>query len=191
LGTAVSDQAAAAPAALPVRVGWATRCLDGLDAVLGLVLVVLLAGIVLDVAAGVISRYVFNASFRWTEEIGYLLFLWLIFTGISVAHRRRLHISVAVLSLVLPPSARPVLHFLANAVVAYTTFVLVASGWDAMVLIGDELPTLGWPNEGARRLPAGRHGAVQLRDDRRAHPRSRSSVRRRRSRRSHSSCSSS
>ena len=141
------DQAAAAPAALPARVGWATRCLDGLDAALGLGLVVLLAGIVLDVAAGVVSRYVFNASFRWTEEVGYLLFLWLIFTGITVAHRRRLHISVAVLSLILPASTRPVLDFLANAIVAYTTFVLVASGWDAMVLIGGELPALGWPNE--------------------------------------------
>jgi len=127
--------------------GLAARLLDALDAVLGFGLVVLLIGIVADVTAGVISRYVFNASFRWTEELGYILFLWMIFAGITVAHRRRLHISIDILVLLVPPGLRPAVEFCANAIVAYTTFVMVFSGWDAAVLIGGTLPATEWPNE--------------------------------------------
>ncbi len=139
----------------------AKRMLDAIEVVLDPLLVLLLAGIVLDVAAGVISRYVFNASFRWTEEVGFILFAWLIFAGITRAHRRRQHIAVDIIAVFAPASWRPVMDFLANFVVAYTTCVMIFSAWDAAILIGGVLPALGWPTE-IRYLPLCGTGALGL-----------------------------
>ncbi|MBL8698444.1 MAG: TRAP transporter large permease subunit [Alphaproteobacteria bacterium] len=115
-------------------------------------MVALLVGIVLDVAAGVVSRYVFNASFRWTEELGFVMFVWLIFFGITRAHRRRQHIAVDVVARSAPAALRPAFEFGANFIVAYTTCVMIFSAWDAATLIGGVLPALGWPTE-VRYLP--------------------------------------
>jgi len=130
----------------------ATRVLDIVERVLDALLVVLLVGIVLDVAAGVVSRYVFNASFRWTEELGFVMFVWLIFIGITRAHRGHQHIAVDALARLAPASLKPVLAFGANFIVAYTTCVMIFSAWDAATLIGGVLPALGWPTE-IRYLP--------------------------------------
>ena len=151
--------AGASPGAPAGRIAY--RVLNIADAVLGATLVALLAAIVANVAAGVISRYVFNASFRWTEEVGYLLFLWLIFVGVTLAHRRRLHIELPLLTAMLPGGCARVLKGGADFVVAYTTLVMAFSGLDAALLIGGTTPALGLPNE-VRFLPLTVFAAVGL-----------------------------
>jgi len=144
----VNDTAAADPSpprAATAGARTATRALDAIEIVLDVLLVTLLLGIVVDVAAGVISRYVFNASFRWTEELGFILFVWLIFAGTTRAHRHRQHIAVDFAARLAPPAWRPALDFAANFIVAYTTCVMIFSAWDAAILIGGVMPALGWP----------------------------------------------
>ncbi|MPZ63313.1 MAG: TRAP transporter small permease subunit [Propionibacteriales bacterium] len=54
-------------------------------------LFVALVGVVL---LSVVFRYVLNSSLLWGEELARYLAVWLVFLGLSSAHRRRQHVSV-------------------------------------------------------------------------------------------------
>ena len=48
------------------------------------------------VMSGIISRVVFNSPFTWTEEAARLVFIWLIFMGISYGTKYDKHINVTI-----------------------------------------------------------------------------------------------
>jgi TRAP-type C4-dicarboxylate transport system permease small subunit len=50
----------------------------------------------------VIMRYIFNNSLYWSEELGKFLFVWISWLGISIGHRRREHIKIAMVVDKLP-----------------------------------------------------------------------------------------
>lgn len=104
-----------------------------------------LLAIILNVIAGVISRYVFNNSFQWTEELGQWLFIWLIFVGINVGHRRGLHIALGSIDQFLPSGLRHLRGVLAGTIVAYTMLMLLFGSWDLTWLLGGVSTGLQWP----------------------------------------------
>lgn len=53
-----------------------------------------LAGIILLVGINVILRYIFSKPIAWTEEVTLMLFVWLIFVGMSTAMKNKTHIGV-------------------------------------------------------------------------------------------------
>lgn len=107
--------------------------------------VALLVAIILDVLAGVVSRYVFNASLRWTEEVGQWLYIWLIFCGIALGHRRKAHITIGLYEHLRSPALKRALAFVSHVIVAYTTLLVITSGWAITWLIGGSSPALQWP----------------------------------------------
>jgi tripartite ATP-independent transporter DctM subunit len=107
--------------------------------------VLLLVAIIVDVFAGVISRYVFNASLRWTEELGQWMFIWLIFIGIALGHRRKAHMTIGLYENLQSPGLRRLLQFLSHSIVSYTTLLVITSGWAITWLIGGSSPALQWP----------------------------------------------
>jgi tripartite ATP-independent transporter DctM subunit len=111
----------------------ALRVLDGLTAFLAVLFLVAVIG---DVLAGVISRYVFNASFSWTEVGGRWLFIYMIFHGIALAHRELSHVRMDVLTQLLPPRYHAAQFFVINVIVAYTTFSVLFYGIDLIRLGG-------------------------------------------------------
>ena len=56
----------------------------------------------LVVAAQVLSRYVFNHSLFWSEELARYLLVWLSFLGASVAYRRKVHPGIDILQTKMP-----------------------------------------------------------------------------------------
>jgi TRAP-type C4-dicarboxylate transport system permease small subunit len=52
---------------------------------------------------GVLSRYVVPTPATWVEEITFISFGWLIFVGAAEVHRRAQHVSVDLLTSLLPP----------------------------------------------------------------------------------------
>ena len=124
----------------------ASVILKWLDALLGFLAVLCLFGFILDVLAGVIARYVFNASFRWTEEVGTLLFSWMIYIGFALGLRMGKHVSMSLLRSALPERYRPVLDFVVDIIVAYTIVVLMFSGWQIFQISSGVTPALQWPN---------------------------------------------
>ena len=123
----------------------ATRLLDALDAGLGAAAVFCLVAIAGTTLAGVISRYVFAASLTWTGEAGQWLFIYLIFLGVPLAHRGRLHIAIGGFEKLLPPRARKIHQTLIDAAVAYTTIVLMTGAQELLDLIGGKSTALALP----------------------------------------------
>jgi tripartite ATP-independent transporter DctM subunit len=123
-----------------------TRLLAWLDHGVKLVALLLLVEIVVTVFAGVIARYVFNASFSWTEELASWSFIWLIFTGIAAGHRGERHIAVGMVDGALSPRWQSRVGFLVDLIVAYTTVMLLFGGEELVRSIGGTSTALQWPN---------------------------------------------
>jgi tripartite ATP-independent transporter DctM subunit len=105
----------------------------------------ILTAIILVVLGGVVSRYVFNASFSWTEEAGLWLFTYLIFAVLPIATRRSRHIALNIVHDLLPPRGRSVVSILATATIAYTIIRLFTAGLGIASLTSGTSITLGLP----------------------------------------------
>ena len=135
-------------AALESRAGQrplSARTLDLLDATVGGLAVFCLIAIAIVTLAGVVSRYVFSASLTWTAEAGQWLFIYLIFLGVPLAHRERLHISLAGLEALLPASLKRARQVLVDTAVAYATIVLMFGASKLIGLIGGLSTALALP----------------------------------------------
>ncbi len=124
-----------------------TRALDALDRLLAALAVACLVAIASLTLAGVVSRYVFAASLTWTAEAGQWLFIYLIFLGVPLAHRRRQHLAVGLVGQNLPPGLLRAQQFVVDTLVAYTTLAMLAGARELIGLVGGtsvalELP--GW-----------------------------------------------
>ena len=125
------------------RVAGAIRSL--VDDVLSHLGAAILTAIILVVLGGVVSRYVFNASFSWTEEAGLWLFTYLIFAMLPIATRRSRHIALNIVHDLLPPRGRSVVSILATATIAYTIIRLFTAGLGIASLTSGTSITLGLP----------------------------------------------
>lgn len=62
--------------------------------------------------ANVVARYVFRASFSFSEEITTYLFVLLSLLGTAIAARRRAHLGLTILTDVVSPKVRRILHII-------------------------------------------------------------------------------
>jgi tripartite ATP-independent transporter DctM subunit len=77
---------------------------------------------------GVVSRYVFNASLPWSDELASTVFLWVAMLGAVVAYRRFGHIRMSVLIDAAAPHVRALFDALALACeLAFVSLVLYPS----------------------------------------------------------------
>lgn len=124
----------------------ACTILEWLDRVLSLLAAICLVAIVADVMAGVISRYVFNKPILWTDSAGQCLWIYLIFLGITLAHRKRRHIQLDILKRHLPPHYHVVHSFLIEIIVAYTIISMLFYSIDLISIVGGVDVMLSMPN---------------------------------------------
>lgn len=62
--------------------------------------------------ANVVARYVFSASFSFSEEITTYLFVLLSLLGTAIAARRRAHLGLTILTDVVNPKIQRILHMI-------------------------------------------------------------------------------
>lgn len=75
----------------------------------------------------VVSRYVFNAAFSWSEELALILFVWSIYLGACAAIRKRQHLKLEIVVTKLKPKARLVVDLISN---------LVFAGFNVIIMFG-------------------------------------------------------
>ena len=95
----------------------------------------LLMMIIATVFVGVIARYVFNASFSWTEEFASWSFVWLICAGMAAGHRGNRHITAGIFD-PQQPVVRAVTRFVINLVLGYTLLSLYLGSRELIGSIG-------------------------------------------------------
>lgn len=62
--------------------------------------------------ANVVARYVFSASFSFSEEITTYLFVLLSLIGTAIAAKRKAHLGLTILTDVVDPKVRKVMHII-------------------------------------------------------------------------------
>ncbi|HJO05084.1 MAG TPA: TRAP transporter small permease [Acidobacteriota bacterium] len=92
------------------------------------VVVFLFAAIVVVVFAQVVSRFVFNAPFSWSEELARYLQVWLILLASAACVRRGLHLTVDYAVHSLGPRLEWTMRFLSLAGVIFFLGVVIVSG---------------------------------------------------------------
>lgn len=73
----------------------------------------------------VVSRYVFNKSFSWSEELALILFVWSIYFGAVAAVKRHQHLRLEILVDKLKPKARLVFDIIANVFFAAFSCIVI------------------------------------------------------------------
>ena len=83
-----------------------------LDRIEEIVAAVCLSVMTILAFANVVARYVFSASFSFSEEITTYLFVLLSLLGTAIAARRRAHLGLTILTDVVSPKVRRILHMI-------------------------------------------------------------------------------
>lgn len=105
-----------------------------------------MSGMVVVVFLQIISRYVFSFSLAWSEEVARLLFICIVFIGAAVLARREKHLTVTVLSDLLPVRLRHATRALASFVGMICGTFLVRGGWSTLLREWDQrTPGLQFP----------------------------------------------
>lgn len=103
---------------------------------LSLELVLMNAAFVVLVGAivwGVLSRYVTQNPATWVEEVSSIAFTFVVFIGAAEVQRRGKHVSVDLLTSLLPQRVRSSLDFVVGALVAVYCFYVAWLGFKEAV----------------------------------------------------------
>ena len=102
------------------------RLLDfPLEDVIGVVLTFV---ILVTMSTQVFLRYVLNDSLIWSDELARYLLIAIAFIGCATGIRKRCHIRIDVIDLVLPEAARRVLAVIIDAIVlCYLVYIVFTS----------------------------------------------------------------
>lgn len=99
------------------------------------VIVLCMAGIAVLTFGAVVSRFVFNFSIAWSEELVRYLFIWGSMFGASYAFKHNAHSGLPILVEKFPPFLYRVVH-IAIAVISASLFLLIVYLGSDLVLMG-------------------------------------------------------
>ncbi len=92
------------------------------------VVIVIFAAIVVVVFSQVVSRFIFNAPFSWSEELARYLQVWLILLTSAVVLRKGLHLAVDYAVHALPAPAKRFLRVVNLGFIIFFLIVVLISG---------------------------------------------------------------
>ena len=118
------------------------RVRNAYEKLLEAVVILLMTVLAAEVTIGVIFRSA-GRSLVWYDEVASILLAWLTFYGSALAAAKRAHIGCPEVVAMLPPAARVVLRFFADALVIAFFSLVAWVGYSVMeVLATDSLVSL-------------------------------------------------
>lgn len=111
------------------------RLTDIITRILSVVLIVLMAAMVLDVAWQVFTRFILRNPSGYTEELAGFLLIWIGLLGAGYAYYAKAHLGIDVLTTRLSGVKKQVSEILvAGIVFVFALFILVIGGWNLVDL---------------------------------------------------------
>lgn len=121
------------------------RLIDGYFKMLGLLMVLCLAGMVVMVFGNVVLRYGLNSGITSSEEVSRWLFVWLVFLGSIVALRERQHLGVEILVRRLPVAGQKFCLIVSQLMMLATLWLFLSGSWEqTLINLHVEAPATGW-----------------------------------------------
>ena len=101
------------------------KCDVVLEKAIAIFCVTLFIGILLDVLAGVIWRYVLNNPLMWTEEVARFLSIWMILVGSSMTIRIDGHTSIDIAQMIIKNPKGRMISYIITRVIAAISMILM------------------------------------------------------------------
>ncbi|MEC3883993.1 TRAP transporter small permease [Halobacillus sp. HZG1] len=98
-----------------------------------ILIVITMALMVLLIFYQVVSRYVFNDSMSWTEELARYVHIWQVWIAASFAVRKGKHIKVEMFKDLLPPLFRKIIDFIALGLWFFVAVTLAYVGSEVIL----------------------------------------------------------
>jgi C4-dicarboxylate transporter DctQ subunit len=92
-----------------------TRLFNIIDRTVQVIVIIFIFGILVTTLMQVVSRYVFNAPFMWTEELARGLGIWLVLLCAGLVVREERHLGFDI----LPEAWKPGLRLIANLAIIF------------------------------------------------------------------------
>jgi TRAP-type C4-dicarboxylate transport system permease small subunit len=109
-------------------------------------LATLLLALIVCVALQVVSRYLLNVSFGWTEEAARFLFVWVAMVGSALAVQRKAHFALELVVARLGFAWHRRLNSAVRLIACAMSALIAAQGWRVLQLAGSEVgPGTGVP----------------------------------------------
>lgn len=116
------------------------------DTFLGLCMAVCLSLMSCLVFLNVVLRYLFDSGITWSEEMSRYLFVFMIFFGTASAMKAHQHLSVDLLTGILPRPLRILCGLISGALMLYAMGLLIQGGWTLIrININTTGPATGMP----------------------------------------------
>ncbi len=111
------------------------KAIKWLDANLEKVVIVVITSLMIAMLTmQVVSRYMFNRSISWGEELSIFGMVWLAYFGASYAVRQRRHIRITILTDAISLKARKIVEIICNFFFLAFDLFLVYGTWNMTVL---------------------------------------------------------
>lgn len=118
------------------------RLFRGVEILIGIFLAVM----ILLTLANVVSRFVFNTGFAWSEEVARLCFIYLVYLGTIGAFRDNRHLGVEMVIENVNPGVQKVIYVVIQGVVIWMMGWLALGSWQlAMQNINDRWVATQFP----------------------------------------------
>lgn len=80
------------------------------------------------VSVTVCTRYIFNFTFRWSDEIALLMMIWFGFIGIALGVKSSIHLSIEFFMSLLPDKYQNVIYGIENILVGIFGWFMLTNG---------------------------------------------------------------
>jgi TRAP-type transport system small permease protein len=96
------------------------------------------------VFAAVLARYVLQSPLIWSEEVVIYLFTWVVFLGSTILYKDKKHISIGLVTQLLPRTARNVLEIFGGLLTLAFLLLLLHQGY-VLFQMNADIPSITLP----------------------------------------------
>lgn len=90
---------------------------------------IFLVVMIIIVSTTVFTRYVFNFTFRWSDEVALLMMIWFGFLGMALGVKESVHLSIEFFMSLFPDKYQEYIYKIENILVGIFGWYLTKYGW--------------------------------------------------------------
>lgn len=119
--------------------------LDVTENLISYITMIFLVVMILIVSTTVFTRYLFNFTFRWSDEVALLMMIWFGFLGMALGVKQSVHLSIEFFMSLFPDKYQGLIYKIENALVGIFGYYLLRYGWQIYNMTkGTVLPATQW-----------------------------------------------
>jgi len=104
--------------------------LDLSEKLISYLAMIFLVAMIIIVSTTVFTRYLFNFTFRWSDEVALLMMIWFGFLGMALGVKNSVHLSIEFFMSLFPDNYQKYIYKIEDILVALFGGFMLKYGWD-------------------------------------------------------------